>query len=637
MLICLLAFLLPAQTIDLDTRTMGRTYEGIGALSAGASSKLLIDYPEPQRSQLLDLLFKPRHGAALQQLKVEIGGDVNSTCGTEPAFAHTREEFARPDFRRGYERWLIEEAHRRSPAIQFDALQWGAPAWIGDGKFYSRDNAEFIAAFHRDLDQSLGLKRVYQGVWNEMPYDTAWIKLLRRTLDAAGLSGVLIGAADQAKETDKWRIVDDAAKDPELARAIYAYGDHYLAYQSTLRARMSGKPLWSTEDGPWSGDWYGATKLAKFYNRVYIDGRMTRTITWALITSYYDILPLPGGGLMRAVEPWSGHFEVQPALWAAAHTTQFTEPGWQYIDSACRRLEPNGSVVALRSPDGQDYTIVVETMDSAYTRPGTARELIIKLDPALPLKPVEVWRSGLNEQFIKVATIQPRDGVLRYSVSNESIFTFSTLTGRTKAAVESPESRVLPLPYTDNFDDRPAHGLPKYFIDQSGVFEWVSGGYLRQMVPAKGIEWQFHPNPEPYTVMGDERWKDYEVEVSTRLEGKGNARVYGRITNVSMKAEPPAGYWLDVSDTGAWALHRFHDTLAKGTAAFRAAEWQTIGLRFEGSTISARINGKTVTTVTDRVYNHGLAGFGCGWQRPYFDNFSVRPIARKVKTQHHAS
>ena len=61
--------------------------------SAGASSKLLIDYPEPQRSEVLDLLFKPKCGASLQHLKVEIGGDINSTCGTEPAFAHTREEF----------------------------------------------------------------------------------------------------------------------------------------------------------------------------------------------------------------------------------------------------------------------------------------------------------------------------------------------------------------------------------------------------------------------------------------------------------------------------------------------------------------------------------------------------------------
>lgn len=33
-----------------------------------------LDYPEPQRSEILDYLFKPNFGAALSILKVEIGG-----------------------------------------------------------------------------------------------------------------------------------------------------------------------------------------------------------------------------------------------------------------------------------------------------------------------------------------------------------------------------------------------------------------------------------------------------------------------------------------------------------------------------------------------------------------------------------
>ena len=44
-----------------------------GMLSAGASSRLLIDYPEPQRSQILDVLFKKGYGASLDMLKIEIG------------------------------------------------------------------------------------------------------------------------------------------------------------------------------------------------------------------------------------------------------------------------------------------------------------------------------------------------------------------------------------------------------------------------------------------------------------------------------------------------------------------------------------------------------------------------------------
>src|SRR5689334_18974514 len=82
---------LPARAADtavtVDGGSPGRVYDGIGALSAGASSRLLIDYPEPARSQVLDYLFRPGYGAALQVLKVEIGGDTNSTDGSEPSHA----------------------------------------------------------------------------------------------------------------------------------------------------------------------------------------------------------------------------------------------------------------------------------------------------------------------------------------------------------------------------------------------------------------------------------------------------------------------------------------------------------------------------------------------------------------------
>jgi hypothetical protein len=57
-------------------KSEGRTFEGVGALSAGASSRLLVDYPEPYRSEILDFRFKPKLGASLHHLKVEIGGDI---------------------------------------------------------------------------------------------------------------------------------------------------------------------------------------------------------------------------------------------------------------------------------------------------------------------------------------------------------------------------------------------------------------------------------------------------------------------------------------------------------------------------------------------------------------------------------
>lgn len=41
-----------------------------------------VQYPEPQRAHILDYLFLPSFGASLHVLKVEIGGDTQSTDGT---------------------------------------------------------------------------------------------------------------------------------------------------------------------------------------------------------------------------------------------------------------------------------------------------------------------------------------------------------------------------------------------------------------------------------------------------------------------------------------------------------------------------------------------------------------------------
>src|SRR5579862_9151358 len=131
-------------TVVLDGAGKGRVFDGLGAASAGASSRLLIDYPEPQRSQILDYLFKPNYGAALQHLKVEVGGDVNSTDGSEPSHMRRRGD---PNYTRGYEWWLMTEARKRNPRIILDVLPWGAPGWVGGGKLYSEDMASYMADF----------------------------------------------------------------------------------------------------------------------------------------------------------------------------------------------------------------------------------------------------------------------------------------------------------------------------------------------------------------------------------------------------------------------------------------------------------------------------------------------------------
>lgn len=79
----------------------------------------------------------------------------------------------------------MTEAVIRNPAILLDGLQWGAPGWIGNGQFFSQDNADYIVRFIEKAKEIHGFDIDYAGVWNERPYayerplNNGWIKLLK--------------------------------------------------------------------------------------------------------------------------------------------------------------------------------------------------------------------------------------------------------------------------------------------------------------------------------------------------------------------------------------------------------------------------------------------------------------------------
>ncbi len=624
-----------ATNIVLDAGSTGRTFEGIGALSAGASSRLLADYPKRQKKEILNLLFKPNYGAALHHLKVEIGGDVNSTDGCEPSHMHVRDS---EDYSRGYEWWLMKEAKKRNPKIMLDCLEWGTPAWIGDGKFYSQDNADYIVKFIKGNKRVHSLDIDYVGIWNERAYDIPWIKLLRRTLDDNNLKQVQIVAAD---EINAWKIADDIAADPELAKAVQVVGTHYAGFKSTPVAMKLDKPIWANEDGPWDGSWRGAQQLARLYNRNYVIGRMTKTIIWSLISSYYDILPLPGSGLMKANTPWSGYYDVQSGIWVTAHTTQFAQPGWKYLDSGCVLVE-GGSVVTLMSPTGKDYSVIIETMDAKIPQ-----QIEFKIAGGVPENQLYVWRTNAKEQFVRVEDIKPVNGVFAITADPESVYSLTTTSGQKKGITEPPRNDPFPVTYNDDFESYETGATARYSSEQAGIFEVVKradgkGQALRQVVPKKGIEWQ--PNPYPETLLGSVQWEDYSVSADVLIEQAGFVSLFGHVTNIKQDTNPPQGYWLKVYDAGKWELSvtlwadapdkkgkvSVTTNLITGNVPFSTDTWHNLQLQFSGNAIKVTIDGNQVGKAEDKTWATGMAGIGCGWHGAQFDNLSIQVIPSPV-------
>ena len=154
------------KTITISGQSPGKTFDGIGIVDGGgATSVLLKDYPEKQRGEILDMLYKPMFGGSISTLLVEIPGDGNSTQGSMPSHSHYRGDY---NFQRGYTWWVLQEAKRRNPLLSLDATGWSAPAWVGN--FWSQDMANYYVSWLRGLRSVYGIEMDAIGCHNEKGY-----------------------------------------------------------------------------------------------------------------------------------------------------------------------------------------------------------------------------------------------------------------------------------------------------------------------------------------------------------------------------------------------------------------------------------------------------------------------------------
>src|SRR5215475_8299914 len=187
---------LPTTFITVNGNGGARVYDGVGAvLGGGGNARYLEDYPPAQQAQILDYLFKPGYGASLQLLKLEIGGDGNSSDGAEPSVEHAAGNI---NCGAGYEFAIARQAVALNPDLKLYGLQWGAPSWVGSGGslFTSADIGYLLDWL--DCATQDGLTISYLGGWNERANGShaRWFHSLRQALNAGGYRNVQIIAGD---------------------------------------------------------------------------------------------------------------------------------------------------------------------------------------------------------------------------------------------------------------------------------------------------------------------------------------------------------------------------------------------------------------------------------------------------------
>ncbi|XP_053330985.1 galactocerebrosidase [Spea bombifrons] len=646
-----------AQYPLTDRGGLGREFDGIGAVSGGgATSRLLVNYPEPYRSQILDYLFKPNFGASLQIFKVEIGGDAQTTDGTEPSHMHYPDD---QNYFRGYEWWLMKEAKKRNPDIKLIGLPWAFPGWIGYGKNWPYDFPDvttyYVVSWIIGAKQYHDLDIDYVGIWNERAFDAKYIKLLRYTLDKNGLERVGIVASDNLWEPISYWML----RDPELLRVVDVIGAHYPGTHTVQAAVDTGKKLWASEDYSTYNDEVGGGCWARLLNQNYVNGNMTSTISWNLVASYYEQLPFGLEGLMTAKEPWSGNYVVSSPIWVTAHTTQFTRPGWFYLRTV-GHLDHGGSYVALTDRQG-NLTLIIETMshdNSICIRPPlpafnvSAQNATFSLQGSFEnLKSLQVWYSKLEANatepvlFKKMPPLKVTNGFFTLELGVNEVYTVTTFSSGQKGSFPvPPESQPFPLKYKDDFNVRnPPFSEAPYFADQSGVFEYFTnmtdpGDHVftfRQVLTQRPITWVTDAD-QAISVIGDFRWSNVTVTCDVYIETPetGSVFIAARVDQGGSPTCQAKGIFFWVFADGSYKVTGDlvgQIVLLKGLSGVRARTWHTLTLHVNGVYASGLLNGnvlwKEVLTVGPL---HGWTAIGTNsFEFAQFDNFMIE--AEEVK------
>ncbi|KAM6912912.1 galactocerebrosidase [Xenentodon cancila] len=554
---------------------------------------------------------------------------------------------------RGYEWWLMKEAKKRNPDIILIGLPWAFPGWVGNGQNWPYDFPDITAAYV--VNWILGAKKYHDldiqfvGIWNERQYDVKYIKLLRYTLDKTGLKRVRIIASDNLWEP----IALSLLLDPELSAAVDVIGAHYPGTTTVEKALKTGKKLWASEDYSTFNEEAGGGCWARILNQNYINGHMTSTISWNLVASYYEDLPFGRCGLMTAQEPWSGNYVVSSPIWISAHTTQFTQPGWTYLQTV-GHLEKGGSYVALTDGTG-NLTVVIETMThnhSVCIRPPlrpynvTSQKATFQLKGSFAsIKELQVWRSQFNFEtkkpsfFKKLPPQKLVDGSLTLSLAEDEVYTLTTITtGRKGSYPDPPPSARFPKVYKDNFNLRnPPFSEPPNFADQTGVFEYFinltdPGPHvltMRQVVTQRPVTWEADAD-QTISIIGDHQWQNLTVSCDVFMETlkTGGVFVAARVDKGGAFVRRAKGvfFWVFANGTFKVTADLAGQTvLTEGQSGTRAFTWFTLTLIVKGQQALGMLNGKPLWNHTVILApENGWAATGThSFELAQFDNFAV--------------
>lgn len=664
-------------------------YRGIGCITSGNTSRLLLDYKAlhpKEYEEMMRLLFQKDYGVCLRHIKIELGADVNSSSGTEPAVKRSMEEPA--DVTRGAGFQFAADAKAINPDITLDLLRWGEPAWVTRAFSFSQQQG-FEARYTWYRDTLIEAYHVYglkfdfisADVSGTDSADETWILYLRGRLDMEqnapyDFQKIKLVASDEAGTRN---IAAQMVENFKLRNAVDVIALHHNTYgdsYTNLLNEAYGKEIWYSEgtspgnmsqltvqaDGSGISGKDGAIDVANRIINSYYNGKMCMYEFLPAVAAYYDGSCNTPGHLISAYEPWSGNYRLDSGFWMAMHWGRFSPKGWMYVNGACYGdgeenhyiTNTSNNFMTLVSPDRSEMTMHFTNED---TEPRIYSVLVKDmafdnkvLSTVVTSGPAPGQKYDAN-WFVRGKAIRPshRAGeTYLIKVPPQSIMTVTTLDTEWVAGTETfrknpPKPERLSLPYTDDFNYRPEEIMvrgcsPRYTTDQGGAFELVhsdqDGNIICQRITKSNVpeNWRFKGTPEPITSLGDDRWRSYSAEVDVRLDNLNPDNYAGlgiRYNSaVSCEVSSRCGYSAVLYGSGTWKLMDMDSVAAEGRMKrIPGRDWHRLKLLVIGDSILFFIDGNMISSYRPQcIVNSGRVSLLSAYEMNTFKDLTVSPM-----------
>jgi glucuronoarabinoxylan endo-1,4-beta-xylanase len=420
---CQLAF--ADSSVVVESAQPRQIIRGFGASDAWMTT-VIHQFPDPARSQVLDLLFSPTNGAGLSMLRHRIPQDIEPSRGVWDWT--TDNDMV----------WVTNQAIARGVQTVW-STPWSPPAWMKSNDSIDNggsllpssygDYAEYLTTYVAmykslfgitingiSLQNEPDINASYEScLWSGQQFHDFIVDDLAPVLREKNL-GVKVIMPERSSWDDGY--ASQTLDDPLSASTVSVVASHDYAgglYPFT-DATSRGKDVWETEVS----------------NLGTNDPSMTDALSWALLIHnsivtagvnawhyWWLVTPYDSGQSLIYLNQGTGTYTAYKRLWTIGNFSRYIRPGFWQVALSSNNPEPGVYTSAYMNIGTKEVVVVAINQNAASTN------LKITL-PGLPRKSAQAFQTTATQNLASATVTTLSTTQFQATLPAQSVTTFVT-------------------------------------------------------------------------------------------------------------------------------------------------------------------------------------------------------------------